>query len=121
MTIERTSHGATRAARLEDGRVIYVTLDWDDDGRPFEVFVRLDDPKLFEWMIVVTRFISMAMREDVPLGLIIDELEQIESPDTRHHVPGTNEISPSLAARIGREIRILYETGFPAQLMTEGE
>lgn len=111
MTIIRLSRGVTRRVFLEDGRGMYITVNWTADGEPLEVFIRLDDPALFEWLTVLTRFISMALRESVPLELITKELEQIASPATQHMVPGTDELCPSLAARIGREIRHAYEAG----------
>jgi len=111
MTIERTSTGATRLARLDDGRPLFVTVNWDADGRPLELFVRLDDPDLHEWVTALTRFVSMALREGLPLGLIIEELEAVHSAKTRHVLPGSTDVCPSLVARIGAEVRRAFDEG----------
>ncbi|HSH42350.1 MAG TPA: hypothetical protein VK973_09535 [Arenicellales bacterium] len=54
--------GCTVRVPLEDGRPLFVTINTLEDGRPVEVFVRLDDPELFEWVSVLTVMISRALR-----------------------------------------------------------
>lgn len=95
--------GPTYAERLDDGRIMYVTIN-DVDGKPFEVFVRLDDDKIFEWIVVATRLISASLRQGVPAELIADELTEIHGPKTGHIIPGTNRRANSYAARIGNAI-----------------
>jgi hypothetical protein len=99
---ERISQGATHRAVMPDGgRRIYLTVNRDDDGKPFEIFARYDVPESFELIMVITRLASMALREGVPLQKIAAELSEIHSPITMHMVPDTLKLCPSLTARIG--------------------
>lgn len=80
---------------------LYVTINKDDHGDPFEIFVRFDDPAYYELTNVISRLISMALREGVALSTLAKELQEIHSPNTCHVIPGTSTLSPSLTARIG--------------------
>jgi len=90
--------GPTFCVRLDDGRPLFVTVN-EMDGRPVEVFVRIDDPELFEWITVLTLMISRALRCGESLETIAEDLMQIHSPRTNHFHRGHR--FPSLAARIG--------------------
>lgn len=84
---------------LEDGRPLFVTINTLEDGRPVEVFVRLDDPELFEWVSVLTVMISRALRSGESLAVIAADLMEIHSPRTNHFHRGHR--FPSLVSRIG--------------------
>ena len=90
--------GPTYCVRLEDGKPLYVTVN-EMDGQPAEVFFRIDDPELFEWVTVLTVVISRALRCGEKLGTIAEDLMEIHSPRTNHFHRGQQ--FPSLAARIG--------------------
>lgn len=77
---------------------LYMTVN-DVDGRPLEVFIRVDEPELFEWVTVVTVFISRALQLGVNAEQIAADMVEVCSPATRHFHQG-REFS-SLAARIG--------------------
>ena len=48
-----TLAGPTYRVRTMDDARIYVTVN-ELGGRPFEVFVRLDSPELYQWVTAVT-------------------------------------------------------------------
>lgn len=96
-----TLTGATYIATLEDGKPLFVTINSDDSGTPCEVFVRMDNPDLFEWVTLVTVLITRLLRAGQPLDVVAAELQEIHSPSSRHFIPGGGGECPSLAARIG--------------------
>jgi len=91
--------GPTYCAKMDDGNM-YVSVN-HDDGKPYEVFARYDKKEYHETVVLITRLVSMALREGVPLDVVARELKDIHSPVTQHILPGTTEMVPSLAARIG--------------------
>lgn len=93
--------GVTYSAELESGKKVYITVN-EHEGNPYEVFIRLDDPELFEWMVALTLMITRALRAGETLKSIAKELEEIYSPRSRHFMPGGKGECPSLAARIGK-------------------
>lgn len=80
---------------------MYVTVNHDSDRRPFEIFVRLDDPMFFEWTVALTVLVTRALRADQPLTDIAKELTQIYGPTTAHAVPGENRVCPGIVCRLG--------------------
>ena len=101
MTRPDTLTGPTYCVIIENDQQMYVTVNHDEHGTPCEVFVRTDDPALFEWVTLVTVLITRLLRAEQPLEVIAAELQEIHSPRTRHWVPGGKGECPSLAARIG--------------------
>lgn len=96
---ELTLEGVTLKVNVEtETRPIYVTVNFQD-GRPFEVFVRIDDAALFEWAAAFTVMLTRLLRAGEPLGKIAAELKEIHSPRTSHFHKGVQV--PSLLARIG--------------------
>jgi len=104
MTIERVSQGVTIKARTQDHK-FYMTINHDEQGKINEIFVRLDDAERFELVMVVTRLVSMALREGVDPLVVADELMAIHSPVTKHFIPGTDEEIASITARIGKILK----------------
>lgn len=90
--------GVTYKATLDDGKPMYVTVN-EQDGRPVEVFIRMDEPEIYEWVTTVTILITRLLRAGEPLEAIAMELQEIHSPKTSHFVKGKQV--PSLPARIG--------------------
>ncbi len=100
--------GPTYKLVLDDSTRMYVTIN-EHEGQPFEIFVRNDDPKLYEWIAAITILISRLLRQGDTLAEIGKELEQINGPESRHMIPGTNIQSPSMIARVGRTLRLHEE------------
>lgn len=95
--------GRTYQAEVGDDRTMFVTVN-EENGQPFEVFVRLDDPYLYEWITLSTLLITRALRDNASLKAIADELCQIHSPVSGHHLPG-GDYAPSIVAHLGRILR----------------
>lgn len=103
-----TLDGRTYSAALpfEPPRdVLYVTVNADDDG-PFEIFVRIDDPELHEWMTAVTVLITRLLRAGQPLSVIGADLQEIFGLTTQHIIPGTRRMVPGIVARLGQILAI---------------
>ena len=100
--------GRSRRVDLPDGSVIFITVNSDQNG-PLEVFVRLDDPTLYEWTTALTILITRALRAGQKLSSIADELVMIHGPTTGHFIPGTKEKSPGIVSRIGKALHDLDE------------
>ena len=106
-----TLNGATYRATLDDGKPLFVTVNSDENGAPCEVFIRMDNPELFEWVTLVTVLITRLLRAGQQLDTIADELQEIHSPKSRHFIPGGGGECPSLAARIGMILKSHLEQG----------
>lgn len=79
---------------------VYVTIN-DQDGKPFEIFIRTDNPQLYEWVNAVTILITRLLRVGFPLAEIAAELQTIHSGSTSmHFLPGGARCI-SMVARIG--------------------
>lgn len=78
---------------------LYLTIT-DHDGKPFEMFITCKDARLLEHLSAYTVAASRLLRKGEPVQGIIDDLLEIHSPFTQHHVKGEG-ICPSLYARIG--------------------
>ena len=79
---------------------IYVTIN-EQNGVPFEVFVRCDHPQLYEWITALTLLVSKLLQDGWQLGEIGRELQIIHSGATSaHFLPGGGRCL-SMVARIG--------------------
>jgi hypothetical protein len=100
-----TLHGVTYKAEYttQEGvdAQMYITIN-ESESRPYEVFIRLDTPELFEWMTALTLIITRSLRAGESLQNIARELSEIRSPRSRHMIPKGGGDCPSLAARIGK-------------------
>ena len=89
---------------MPDGDRLYLIAN-QQDGDPFELFVRHDAPELFEWTTALSVLITRLLRAGERLEDIAAELREIHSPLSGHMIPGTSEWCPGLVARIGRELQ----------------
>ena len=98
---ERLS-GATYKIVIEAERLyrLYVTVN-EQDGKPFEVFVRCDHPQLYEWITAMTLLVSWLLQRGLPLDVIGRELRIIHSGATSAHFLPGGERCLSMVARIG--------------------
>jgi len=111
MTIERISQGKgylldiPELVTLPNGEVpgMYININ-DENGKPFELFIQYKPPEFFELIAVITRMVSMALREGVPAKVIAKELMDIHSPVTRHFKKGEDSEVPSLTYRVGEAL-----------------
>ena len=80
---------------------VYVTIN-EQDGRPFEVFVRCDHPQLYEWITALTLLVSKLLQRGMPLDEIGRELQIIHSGATSMHFLPGGQRCLSMVARIGK-------------------
>lgn len=78
----------------------YVTVN-HQDGQAFEIFIRTDQPQLYEWVNAVTLLVTRLLRLGVPLAEIAAELQTIHSGATSMHFLPGGERCISMVARIG--------------------
>lgn len=103
--------GPTYAAKIDDDdddTTVFITVNFQNEA-PFEVFIRLDDPALYEWSTAVTLLITRALRAGESVCDIADELSEIHSPRTSHFYNG--EQFPSLMSRIGKILKSACVSG----------
>ena len=85
---------------------VYLIINNDEQGRAFEIFIRCDDPTLFEHITAVTLLVTDMLRRGISLLDIADTLGDVHSPNTAHMIPGTHIMCPSLYARIAHTFRL---------------
>ncbi len=100
MTIESISKGTTYEVFANE-LPIFITINTDESGNIFELFVRIDDKDHFEIVNLVTRLVSMALRAKVDPLIIAKDLQSVYSMTTQHIITGTTILCPSIIARIG--------------------
>ena len=93
--------GPTYRVTLGDSSRMYVTIN-EHDGKPYEVFVRYDDPATYEWIAALTISFTQSLKDGYSLKSIGEGLLKIFGPESSHPIPGTSEMAPSIVARIGR-------------------
>lgn len=84
---------------------LYITVNNDDTGQPFEVFINCSDQNLYEWLTSIMVLISSMLRRRVPVDEITDDLSQICSSTTNHFIPGGGGHCRSLPARIAKVLQ----------------
>ena len=82
---------------------IYVTINDDENGNPFEIFMNSKNTEHFAWMVALTRMISAVFRRGGDVGFVADELEQVFDPRGGAWIEGKFITSP--IAAIGGMIR----------------
>lgn len=80
---------------------VYITIN-EQDGAPFEVFVRCDNPQLYEWITALTLLTSKLLQRGVSLKEIGQELQIIHSGATSSHFLPGGQRCLSMVARIGQ-------------------
>lgn len=80
---------------------VFVTIN-EQDGRPFEVFIRTDHPQLYEWITALTLLVTRLLRQGDSLEVIAAELQSVHSSATTMHFLPSGEQCISMVARIGR-------------------
>jgi len=100
-TDEEVLGGPTYEVRINDDESFYVTIN-EKGGVPGEVVIRFDVPEYFEWVTILTIFITRMLEVGIPLANIAKDLKDIHSPRTSHFIPGGGGEARSICDRIGR-------------------
>jgi ribonucleoside-diphosphate reductase alpha chain len=84
---------------------IYLTINSDVDGRPFEIFLTGKDGTSSEWMMALSLMITGIFRKGGNVSFVAEELKQIQSVNDGNFMklPGAAKgtFIPSLPAYIG--------------------
>jgi ribonucleoside-diphosphate reductase alpha chain len=81
---------------------IYVTINDDEDGQPFEIFFNTKDASLQSWLLALGRMLSAVFRRGGDCSFVYEELKAIWDPKGGHWAEG--KYVPSLIAGIGDTI-----------------
>ena len=84
---------------------IYVTIndiEHESGKRPYEVFIKCDDPNTTEWTSALARILSALLRKGGKFQFVCDELRQVHSPTGGFWSKG--KYIPSEVAAIGNAI-----------------
>ncbi len=92
-----------KVALAERTEKIYLTVN-HQDGRPFEIFIRVDRPDLHEWLTLTALLVSAELRRGRPLADIAAEMLTIHSGGSSLHVMPDGSQCHSLVERIGRQL-----------------
>lgn len=77
----------------------YVTINDDDEGNPFEMFVNTKDPSHQAWVVALTRMISAVFRRGGDVRFVAEELQAVFDPNGGTWIGG--KYVPSIPAAIG--------------------
>jgi ribonucleoside-diphosphate reductase alpha chain len=78
---------------------LYLTVNSDEDGKPFEVFIASKDAKYHDWATTTTVMITSIFRKGGDIDFVAKELQQIQSLNDGAFIGGRHH--PSLPAYIG--------------------
>ena len=78
---------------------IYVTINDDETGNPFEIFINSKDTEHFSWTVALTRMISAVFRRGGDVHFVADELKAVFDPRGGAWMEG--KYIPSVLAAIG--------------------
>lgn len=78
---------------------LYITIN-NQDGRPFEIFINSKAMEHFQWIVALTRIISMVFRKRGDLATLCEEMRSVFDPKGGYFKKG-GKFMPSLVAEIG--------------------
>lgn len=97
---------------------LYVTINDDEEGRPFEIFIQSKDSRYQEWITALTVMISAHLRRGGDNSFIPEELEAMHSAYDSAWVKGKHY--GSLVQYLGAVIREHFE-GNPGTVDADAE
>lgn len=93
-------HGQTYKLRWPGtDHALYVTINDDEQGHPYEVFLNTRNPEHYAWMMALTRMISAVFRRGGDTSFVAEELKAVFDPRGGAWVKG--KYVPSMIAAIG--------------------
>jgi ribonucleoside-diphosphate reductase alpha chain len=87
---------------------LYLTINHNEEGRPFECFINSKDSRYHDWVTSLTTMISAIWRAGMEASFVSQELMQIQSLNDSAFLEQKNH--PSLTAYIGFKIQRHIET-----------
>lgn len=93
-------HGNTYKLKWPgSAHAIYVTINDDEHGNPFEIFINSKDTEHFSWTVALTRMVSAVFRRGGDVHFVSEELKAVFDPRGGAWVGG--KYIPSVLAAIG--------------------
>lgn len=95
---------------------LYLTVNYTDDGRPFEIFLASKDARYHDWMTATSLMVTALLRKGGNPAFIAQELQQVRSIHDQAFAKGPLDEKPknygSLIAYIGAILEVyLTRTG----------
>lgn len=85
---------------------IYLTVNYTEEGFPFEVFLTSKDARYHDWMTTTSLMITALLRKGGDPRFIADELQQVKSLHDQNFIKGPGDTHPvnypSLPAYLGK-------------------
>jgi ribonucleoside-diphosphate reductase alpha chain len=78
---------------------LYVTINDDTDGHPFEIFINSKKMEHYQWVVALTRVMSAIFRKETDVEFLIEELTSVFDP--RGGFWASGKYYPSIVAAIG--------------------
>lgn len=95
-----TLHGTTYKIKWPSmTSSLYLTINSDSEGKPFECFLASKDSKFHDWTTALTVMITAIFRKGGDISFVAKELQQIQSLSDGAFKAGKHH--PSLAAYVG--------------------
>jgi ribonucleoside-diphosphate reductase alpha chain len=85
------------------GAALYVTINNDAQGRPFELFFNTKSIKDAPWLMALSRMISAIFRRGGEISFVAEELREVHDPKGGAYYGGA--YVPSLVAEVGNIVR----------------
>lgn len=82
---------------------VYLTINEDDAGKPYEIFINCKDVMVYEMFALGTLLSSRLLQKGATLEEVADDFEQVSSARTAH-MAGAKWF-PSLVAHVGFKMR----------------
>ena len=85
---------------------VYITINNNENGLPFEIFVNSKDMSHYQWIVGLTRVMSAIMRQNDlnDVKMLIDELSSVCDPNGGYFIQGGTWM-PSIVAHISDVLR----------------
>lgn len=103
-------HGTTIKVKWPSlQNAIYITINRDDEGRPFEIFLNSKDARYHDWMTALTLMITSIFRlGGNDISFVARELQQVQSLNDTALIG--KKFHPSLVAYIGHLLEESIQT-----------
>jgi len=97
--------GSTYKIKPNGGHALYITINNDENGQPYEIFLNSKDMEQFQWIIGLMITISTVMKVPNSLPDLIEKLKGVHTPTGGYWgklLDGKKSINfPSVVAHIG--------------------
>ena len=96
--------GMTKKVVINDDVFLFLTVNYCDNGKPCEVFIRCDRPELQEWITLATILITRLLRQGTSFSDIISDMESIHSSGANNHHMPDGTMMHGMVSRLALEL-----------------